>query len=66
MDLAPHAIQIGLWVHTPEIGLDEGDFDGQFTADTGERRIIARFALPLDTARVFAKSIVRALRDVGN
>jgi hypothetical protein len=66
VDRVPHAIQIGFWVHTPEIGLDDGEFDGQFTADTGERRIIARIALPLDIARLVAKSIVRALREVGN
>ena len=66
VDRVPHAIQIGFWVHTPEIGLDDGEFDGQFTSDTGERRIVGRIAMPVDVARVVARSMLRAIREVGN
>ena len=62
----PHAVHFVFWVHTPEIRNDDGEYEAEYIEDTGERRIVARLAMPVDAARVFAKSIVRALRDVGH
>ena len=67
VERVPHAISMTFWVHTPEIGSDDdGEYVAAFKDDSGERRIVARLAMPLDVARVFAKSIVRALREAGN
>ncbi len=50
-----HAIQFIFWTHTPPL-----------SDDPGERRIAARIAMPLDSARVFAREIAAALRQSGH
>ena len=62
----PHAVNLTFWVHVPDIAGDDGEYVAEYTEDTGERRIVARVAMPLDVARLFARSINRALRDMGN
>ena len=67
VERVPHAVSMTFWVHTPEIGTDDdGEYEAAFTGDSGERGIVARLAMPLDVARVFATSITRALKATGN